>query len=101
MGALKPRPLKAYASVAIVVVFVPIVFGAPAMLVFIPPPVLLAPATFAGFVQLAALMISLSAVASVLLDGLVKLMLGMLDAPLASVGIFGMSTRHCGEPQSC
>jgi hypothetical protein len=90
-----------FGSVAVVIVFVPIVLGAPAMLVLIPPPVLLAPATFARLAQLAAFVVCPPAVAAVLLDRLMKFVFGVLDAPLAFAGLFSVSPRHWGKPQKC
>ena len=67
------------------VVLVPVAFGAPAVLVFIPPAMLLAPATLARCVQFATLVVGLPAVASMSLDGLVECMLGVNDSALAAV----------------
>jgi hypothetical protein len=74
--------------VVIVVVLVPIVFGAPAVLVFVPPAMLLAPATLASFVQFATLVIGLPAMAAMFLDGLVEFMVGVSDSTLTAVDVF-------------
>ncbi len=83
------------------VVLVPIAVGTPAVLVFIPPAMLLTPATLSGFMQFATLVICLFAVASMFLDGLVEFMLGVSDATLAAVDVLSMKTRQCGEEKDC
>ncbi len=85
----------------IVVVLVPIVFGAPAVLVFVPPAMLLAPATLASFVQFATLVIGLPAMATMFLDGLVEFMVGMSDSTLTAVDVFRVKPWHSGEKHSC
>jgi hypothetical protein len=81
------------------VVLVPIPVRAPAVFVFVPPPMLFAPATLARLVQFATLMIGLRAMASVTLNGLVQFMLGVRDAALAAVHIFCVQARHNAEKQ--
>jgi hypothetical protein len=83
-----------------VVVLVPIALGVPAMLVFIPPAVPLAPATLAFVVQFTTLVICLSAVASVFLDCLVEFMFCVSDSALTSVEVFCLKARHCGAKQN-
>lgn len=85
----------------VVVALVPVVLGAPAMLVFIPPAMLLAPATLASFVQLVALVICLPAVASVSLDSLVEFMVGVRDPALTPVDVFGVKSRRRAEEKHC
>jgi hypothetical protein len=80
-----------------VIVLVPIPLGAPAVLVLVPPFVTLTPAALPGLVQFAAFVVGLGAVASMFLDGFVKLMLGMSHPPLAPVVIFSVNSRDCGE----
>ena len=87
--------------VVIVVVLVPIVLGAPAVLVFIPPAMLLAPATLASFVQFATLVIGLPAVAAMFLDGLVEFVVGVSDSTLTAVDVFGVKPRRCAEEKDC
>jgi len=82
-------------------VLIPIVLGAPAVLVFIPPAMLLAPAALAGFVQFTTLVIGLPAVAAMFLDSLVEFMVGVSDSTLTAVDIFRMRPRYSGEKQSC
>jgi hypothetical protein len=65
------------------VAVIPVVFCAPAMFVFIPPPMMFAPASFPRFMQLAPLVFGLPAFATVALDSFVQFMLGMRDAPVA------------------
>jgi hypothetical protein len=86
--------------VAVVIVLVPVTVSVPAVLVFIPPLVTLPPAALSGFMQFAALVISLPAVASVAVDGFVQSMLGMHDPMLAPVGAFCMKARHHGEAKN-
>jgi len=83
------------------VVFVPVALGMPPVFVFVPPAVIFIPATLAGLVQFTALMVCLSAVASMLFDGLVKFMISVSDAALAVVVIFSMKPWDCGEEQGC
>jgi hypothetical protein len=85
-----------------VIVFVPITLGVPAVLVFVPPAMLFAPAALARRVQFATLVIGLAAVASVMLDGFVEFVLFMGDAALAAVHVLGMQSRRreredCGQ----
>jgi hypothetical protein len=70
------------------------------MLVLIPPAMLLPPAALARFVQFAALVVGLAAVAPVAFDGFVQLVLGMSDATLAAVDVFGVRSRHCAKQQN-
>jgi hypothetical protein len=83
ISKLQNYQIAKWFSVAVVVTVIPVVFLAPAMFVLIPPTMVLAPAAFAGCVQLAALMIGFAAVAAMALDGLVQFVFGMLDAALA------------------
>ena len=79
---------------------VPIALGAPAMLVFVPPLMTLAPATLPSCVQLAAFVVCLGAVASMFLDSLVEVMLGASYPALAAVVGFGVKRGDCCEKQS-
>jgi hypothetical protein len=90
-------PYNKKPSVVVVIAIIPVVLGAPAMLVLIPPAMLLPPAALARFVQFAALVVGLAAVAPVAFDGFVQLVLGMSDATLAAVDVFGVRSRHCAE----
>jgi len=79
------------------VAIVPVMLFAPAMLVFIPPAMMFAPAAFAGFMQFVTLVISLWAVAAVMFDGFVQLMIGVRDAALTLLLGFGVRPGHGGE----
>jgi hypothetical protein len=88
-----------------VVVFVPIALGVPAVCVFIPPAMLLAPATLARCMQLAAFVIGLSAIASMMFDGFVEFMFLMGDVALAAVDVLGVKSRRrerkdCGQERA-
>ena len=76
---------------------VPVVLGAPAVLVLIPPAMLLAPATLARFVKFTTLVICLAAVASMFLDGLVEFVIRMRDPALTAVDVFGVKPRRSAE----
>jgi hypothetical protein len=83
-----------------VVVLVPIALGVPAVLVFIPPPMPLTPATLAHVVEFATLVLGLLAVASVPLDCLVEFMLCVSHPPLTSVEVFCVKPRCGGAKQN-
>jgi hypothetical protein len=83
--------------VAIVVVLVPIALGVPAVVMLVPPAVVLAPATLAGLVQFSAFVIGLSAVASMALDGAMEVVLAANDSVPAMFVTLGVKPRHCGE----
>jgi hypothetical protein len=82
-----------------VIVLVPIAFRVPAVLVFIPPPVSLAPATLARRVEFVTLVIGSFAVASVSLDRTMQLMLLVDDPALTSIHIFRLKLRQGGRKQ--
>jgi hypothetical protein len=84
----------------VVVVLVPIAVGVPAVFVFIPPAMPLAPATLSRRAQFTTLVICLFAVASMFLDGLVKFMLGVNDSALTTVDVFRVKSWHCAEQQN-
>ena len=79
------------------VVLVPIAFRAPAVLVLVPPAMLLPPATLARGVQFTTLVIGLPAVPSMSLDGLVEFMLSVSNSPLAAVNVFCVNAGRRGE----
>jgi hypothetical protein len=58
---------------------------------------MLTPATFPHFVQFAAFVIGLAAVAAVAFNSLVKFMLGVSDATLTAVDVF--SVQHWSEEE--
>jgi len=83
------------------IVLVPITIAVPAVLVLIPPAVLLAPATFSRLMQSAALVIGLRAVVSMPLDGPVEFMVSLNDSTLTAVDILGVKAWRCAEEHNC
>ena len=59
--------------VVLMIVIVPIAIGVPAMIVFVPPPVIYGIAVLALLVQLVPPVVGFAAVRAVMLDGLVEL----------------------------
>ena len=98
-GSLVVLQLRLCRLGLIVVVFVPVALGVPAVFVFVPPAMLFAPAAFADLMEFAALMIGLTAVASMALDGAVEFMFLVGDAVLAAVDFVGVQPRRSGEEQ--
>ena len=80
----------------VVVVLVPIMFLVPAAVVFLPPLMPFMPAMLSRFVQLTALVICLSAVASVLFDCLVEFMFHVSNSALTFVEVFCLKARYYG-----
>ena len=70
----------------IMVVVIPIVFCTPAMLVFIPPPMIRGPAALPLFVQDVAPFFRLFALIAVVLDGFMQIVIGFRNAVLAVIG---------------
>jgi hypothetical protein len=87
-----------FAVLLVVVAVVPVALGAPAMFVFIPPAMPATPAGFARFMQLMASLGRLAAVATVILDGFMKTVIGLGDAPLTIV-VIGAQAWGAGEEQ--
>jgi hypothetical protein len=86
----------------VVVVLVPIAVRVPAVVVFIPPPMPLTPATLPRTVQFTTLVICLFAVASVSVNCFVEFMLRVSNSALTSVLVFCLKARHGGAKQkSC
>ena len=96
--------------VAVVIAIVPISIAVPAAAVFVPPPMVLAPAAFAGFPQLMARVIRLPAIPAMMLNGFVQLAVGFVDAPLAMIVVVSgvgpwrggereQSDKSCGRQQ--
>src|SRR5438552_1622352 len=83
--------------ITVVIMIVPIAFLVPAMFVFFPPVVPLAPTPLSRSVQFTSLVICLSAVAPMVLNSFVEIMLCMLDALLAPVGVFRVKAWHFWE----
>jgi hypothetical protein len=86
------------AIVFIVIAVVPVVLGVPTMPVFIPPTMIVAPAVIARFPQFVTRTVRLLALASVMLDGFMKMMIRLGDSLLATV-VIGAQTRGAGEEQ--
>jgi len=84
-----------------VVALIPVAFSAPPVLVLIPPPMLLTPATLARFVQFPALVLRLPAVTPVSLNGLMQFMLSVFNSTLAAVYVVRVNPWHCGKEQCC
>jgi hypothetical protein len=86
-----------FAIVPIVVVIIPITVGVPAVTVLIPPATVSCVAILAGFVQIVPCFVGLTALASMMLNGFMKTMIGPGNAPLTI--IIGAQTRSAGENQ--
>ena len=69
--------------IVVVVVIVPIAVGAPTIGILIPPAVPVIPAVSAGFGEFMAPVFGLFAANTVMLDGFVKVVVGLADALLA------------------
>jgi hypothetical protein len=80
----------------VMVVLVPIAFLVPAALVFFPPLMPLTPATLPRIVQFPALVICLSAMASVSRDCFVEFMFCVSDSALTGVEVFCLYARRYG-----
>jgi hypothetical protein len=80
------------------VIVIPIAIGVPAVIVFIPPPVVRAPARLASLVQLVTRALRLPAIPAVMFHGLVKFVIGFGQAMLAFAFVRAGS-RHAGEQQ--
>src|ERR1700730_5918981 len=89
---------RMFAILAIVIVVIPVALGAPTMLVFIPPTMIVAPAVVARLAQLASCMVRLLALAPMALDRFMEMMIRLRDSLLATVAI-GAQTRSTGEEQ--
>ena len=87
--------------VAVMVMLVPIVFGAPAVFVLIPPAVLFAPATFSCRMQFTTFVLGLAAVAPVSLDCIVEFMLGVSHPPLAAVDVLRVKPGSGSKEKDC
>src|SRR5690348_12817499 len=84
---------------AVVIVVVPITIRVPAVAVFVPPPMVLVPATFACFAQFMAGMVGLSAVPAMMLDGLVQFVIGLVNAPLTTAVVISIGARRGRESE--
>ena len=70
----------------VVIVIIPIVFGAPAVSIFVPPAVAVLPAVGACFRKFMAPVLGLRTLRAVVIDGLMKLVVRFSGAFLAVVG---------------
>jgi hypothetical protein len=95
MEDLAPRM---FAILPVVIVVIPVALGAPTMLVFIPPATIVAPTVVARLAQFASRVICLAAVATVVFNSFVKMMIGLRDSFLATV-FSGPQTRSAAEEQ--
>jgi len=86
-----------FAIISIVIVIIPVALGAPTVPVFIPPTMVSGVAILAGFVELTASVIGLTALASMMLNGFMETMVGPGNALLTIV--IGAQTRSAGEEQ--
>ena len=81
------------------IVVIPIAVGMPAVAVFVPPTVPLAPAAFARLVKFVTRMVRLPAVPAVIFDSFVQPMIRFGDAPLATIIVVGGCPRCSREGQ--
>jgi len=73
------------AIVPIVIVIIPIAVRAPTVTVFIPPAMVAGVTILAGFVELTASLVGLTAVATMVFNGFMKTMIGPGNALLATI----------------
>jgi hypothetical protein len=92
------RQMLVIVSIMIVVMIVPVALGAPTMLVFIPPAVIVVPAVVARFAQLVPSFVRLLALGPMMLDGFMEVTICLGDSLLAIV-VTGAHTRCAGEEQ--
>jgi hypothetical protein len=74
-----------FAIVSIMIVIIPVALGAPTVAVFIPPAMVAGVAVLAGFVELTASLVGLTAVATMVFNGFMKTMIGPGNALLATI----------------
>ena len=84
---LVPVVITVVVAVVLVVFISPVAFGVPALGVGIPPPVTAAPAMFASFREVMTCAVGLGTAIAVVLDSLVKPVVGAINASLAIVVI--------------
>jgi hypothetical protein len=80
---------------------VPVLLVVPALLIFVPPLVMLVPAAFPGFLQFMTGVIGLRTVRTVMVDGIVQFVIGVDDAVLALLLAFGVCARQRGKNSEC
>ena len=86
-------------AVMIVVVVIPVAIRAPAVSVFVPPPVRVRPAVLPRLVQLLACVRGLPALPPVAFHRLVEPVIGFCDAPLAGPFV-GANSRRTDESEN-
>ena len=91
---LVPVVITVVVAIVLVVFIFPVVFSVPAMGVGIPPPVTIAPAMFASFREVVTGAVCFGTAIAVVLDSLVKPVVGAIDASLAIV-VVSAQTRGC------
>jgi len=74
-----------FAIVSIMIVIIPVALGAPTVAVFIPPAMVAGVAILAGFVELTARLVSLTAVAAMVFNGFMETMIRPGNALLATI----------------
>jgi len=84
---LVPVAITVVVAIVLVVFISPIAIGVPALGVGIPPPVTIAPAMFASFGEVVTGAVGLGTAIAVVLDSLVKAVVGAINAFLAVVVI--------------
>src|ERR1700737_1182926 len=87
---------RMFAILAVVIVIIPVALGAPTMLVFIPPTMIVAPAVVARLAQFASRMVRLLAFAPMALDRFMEMMIRLRDSLLATIAS-GAQTRRGAE----
>ena len=85
-------------AIMVVVMIVPVAVAVPVTAVLIPPSVVSVPAPLAGLMQLVAGAIRLSAVPTMVPDGLVELVIRLGEAMLAII-VIGNSARGSSKEQ--
>jgi hypothetical protein len=82
-------------AIVFVVLISPVAFGVPALRIGVPPPMAIAPAMFAGFGEVVTGAVGLGTAIAVMLDSLVKAVIGAVNASLAVV--IGTQGGGCAE----
>jgi hypothetical protein len=85
--------------VRLAVVVVPVAIGVPPLSVFIPPTVIVSPAILAGVGQFVPRMVRFFAVPAVMVNGFVKVMIGLGHAMLA-FGLIRFQVRRAREKKN-
>jgi hypothetical protein len=85
-------------AITVVIMIVPVAIGVPAMAVFIPPLVVRAPATLAGFVQFVTRVVGLFAIPAMMFNSFVQPVIGPGNAMLA-LAFVGRRARSSRKEQ--